>query len=364
MSSNNNCSNTWEYTEHAKVKHLLLAKYLPAWIKVLGSRQKTICYFDGFAGRGEYSDGSPGSPILALEAMENTGMRDVKYNCFFIENDIDNFNNLKETIEKAKPKYPSVNKISYILSDFDTYINKLLDSIENKRHKLPPSFFFIDPFGFTGVNFNTIKRILNQRRTEVFVNFMVRDVNRFFSLANQEKNMNLLFGNDNWKILKDDKGKERQKALRDLYITNLLDLGIAKYAWPFKICEDNKRATLYYLIYATNNFKGLDIMKQIMFNQNEHFAYLGPDEHAYQNLKNQPRLLNDDIETLKSFLLNTYNNVSRTYEQIKEETYMSTPCIDKHYRKALLDLEKEKQVKIERVTSKKNGLRGNDLIHF
>jgi hypothetical protein len=190
---------------------------------------------------------------------------------------------------------------------------------------------------------------------------MVRDVNRFLELPYQEENMNLLFGNAKWKNLINLKGKERQTALRDLYIDNLLDTGAAKYVWPFRVCQDDKRTTLYYLIYATNNFKGLDIMKSIMFKQNEHFAYLGPDEHAYQFSKSQLKLLDFDVENLKNYLLRIYKNVSRTYEQIKEETYMDTVCIDTHYRQALKELEKEKKIIPQRVSSKKTGIKGDDI---
>lgn len=186
----------WEYSEHAKVKHLLLTKYLPTWITILGSFSGRICYFDGFAGRGEYTDGSPGSPILALDAMEevrnNTSVKNFEYNCFFIENNKDNYGNLNEVVNRLKSNYPSVNHIECIYSDFDTKINEILDYLEEKNKMLAPSFFFIDPFGFTGVNFNTIKRILSQPKTEIFFNFMVRDVNRFLSLPNQEENMNTL----------------------------------------------------------------------------------------------------------------------------------------------------------------------------
>jgi len=59
----------WEFKEHTKVKHILLKKYLAAWIQILGSWSNRICYFDGFAGRGEYTDGTLGSPIIALEVI-------------------------------------------------------------------------------------------------------------------------------------------------------------------------------------------------------------------------------------------------------------------------------------------------------
>ena len=60
----------WEYREHTRVKHILLEKYLAAWVPILGKWNPKICYFDGFAGRGEYADGSLGSPIIALRTAD------------------------------------------------------------------------------------------------------------------------------------------------------------------------------------------------------------------------------------------------------------------------------------------------------
>lgn len=368
MSLKDNDERKWEYTQHAKIKHLLLSKYLTTWITILGSNSPLVCYFDGFAGRGNYNDGNYGSPILALEAMEQvrstSHIRGLKYNCFFIESDLDNFNNLDKVIEQERGRFPSVNSIKCINADFDSYINELLDKYDRENKSLAPSFFFIDPFGYTGLSFYTIQRILRNPGAEVFINFMVRDVNRFLSLPNQVENMNMLFGGDSWKELASYSGKERQDALRDLYMNNLLESGSAKYVWPFRICEDDRCATLYYLIYATNHFKGLDVMKGIMYNQSSHFAFLGPEDHAYQISKSQLKLFDYNTEDLKVYLLNRYKNISKTYDGIRRETYMETLSIDKHYRAAIKELEKERIVRVTRISSKKNGIAGNDLIHF
>jgi len=56
----------WIYREHTKVKHAILQGYLGGWLPILGSYHQNICYFDCFSGRGEYQDGSPGSPVIAL----------------------------------------------------------------------------------------------------------------------------------------------------------------------------------------------------------------------------------------------------------------------------------------------------------
>lgn len=367
MALKDNSQEKWDYSKHTEVKHLLLEKYLKGWIVILGKFNDKIAYFDGFAGRGQYSDGSFGSPILAMKACQDvanvSSVRNLTYTCFFIEKNPDNYDNLVSIVNSQKSNFPSVSNAHCINGEFDDVINDILDKINNR---LVPSFFFIDPFGYSGVPFSTIKRILSIPKTEVFFNFMARDINRFISLKNQENNLNRLYGNDSWKQFMELKGNERIIALRDLYMKRLLDENCAKYVWPFRICEDNRYATLYYLIYATNNFKGLDVMKGIMFKQNEHFAFLGPKEYNYQILRNQLKLFDNNIESLKEFLLKSMpKDIAFTYEKIKEMTYMDTPAVDKHYRAALKSLEKENKIRVYRITSKSSrGLSGNDKIIF
>ena len=47
----------------------------------------------------------------------------------------------------------------------------------------------------------------------------------------------------------------------------LQEVAGAKFVWPFQISMAEERRTLYYLIYVTNHFKGLMLMKTIMYNE-------------------------------------------------------------------------------------------------
>ncbi len=46
-----------------------LANYLDAWFPILASVHGRVVIMDGFAGRGVYAGGSPGSPIIALRRL-------------------------------------------------------------------------------------------------------------------------------------------------------------------------------------------------------------------------------------------------------------------------------------------------------
>src|SRR5581483_3638511 len=59
----------WDYTAHASAKHEILKRYLDAWYSILGrSRPPRLLILDGFAGRGRYNEGEPGSPLLIYDA--------------------------------------------------------------------------------------------------------------------------------------------------------------------------------------------------------------------------------------------------------------------------------------------------------
>ena len=359
----------WKYREHTRVKHILMEKYLAAWIPILGKWNPKICYFDGFAGRGEYTDGTLGSPIIALKVADKLSNYFEKLLCFFIEKDVGNFRNLEQVLEREKSNITNWQKIEIAKEndEFADVIERIFENMEKEKSILVPSFFFVDPFGFGGIPFRIIQRILSNPKTEVFFTFMVRDMARFIEHPQLRKTFTGLFGTDEWKNV--IQLSDREKALIELYRKQLHDVAGVEYSWHFRICESEELRTLYYLIHATNNIKGHYIMKGIMFNQSAlgSFAYLGPEDISERS---QMRLFNvHDTGELKKYLLERFEAEILTYDDIQEKVchpwYSEPPYIDKHFRQALKELEKEPKVKIDRVTSKtEKGLSGNDRITF
>ena len=110
----------WIYKEHTKAKHELLRKYLGGWISILGSRHTSLLIFDGFAGRGEYDRGEPGSPLIILKVADEliSKRRLEKVFCAFVEKDYDNFKNLQQVLDATKPQNPNVVVLGPYNSDF------------------------------------------------------------------------------------------------------------------------------------------------------------------------------------------------------------------------------------------------------
>jgi len=359
----------WEYREHTRVKHILLGKYLAAWIPILGKWNPKICYFDGFAGRGEYLDGTLGSPIIALKVADKAANYFGKLLCILIEKEEDNYKNLEAVLQREKSNIKNWNKIEIIKEndEFSNVIEGIFNHLEKEKSVLIPSFFFVDPFGFSGIPFEVVKKILSNSKTEVFFTFMVRDIARFIEHPQLRDTFNVLFGIEEWKEAIQQ--SSREKALIELYRKQLHETAGVKYSLCFRVSESEKLKTLYYLIHATNNFKGHSIMKSIMFNQSAHgsFAYLGPKDIPERA---QTRLFDiHDIEQLKKYLLEKFKGETITYDEIQEKVchpwYSEPPFIDKHFRQALKELEGKDKIKIERIKSRTaRGLGGNDKVSF
>ncbi|GAA3436093.1 hypothetical protein GCM10018954_057020 [Kutzneria kofuensis] len=75
-----NASRTFfrERRAQAVFKHGILSRYPVVFAAKTGWRGRPVAYLDGYAGRGEYEDGSPGSPLLLSEKAEGVAaFRDV-----------------------------------------------------------------------------------------------------------------------------------------------------------------------------------------------------------------------------------------------------------------------------------------------
>ena len=290
--------NNWIYWEHTKAKHQILRNYLGRWLAILGQWHPQLFICDGFAGRGEYQDGSEGSPVIILRTANAlmTGGKVGQVICAFIEKNEENFSNLSKVLQKAKLDYPAVKVLGPYESALETAAVPLLKAVKGKSI---PSFFFLDPFGFSGISFAMVADIMKLSRSEVFITFMLRDIQRFLSSAHREATMDTLLGTPQWRKVTDEAGApgERERRLRDLYMQQLTNLG--SFVSPFRVTMDEKLQTLYYMIHATNSPKGRIEMKEVMKKQGAGslFAFLGPSDYA---ARVQMPLFSDDRPALKN----------------------------------------------------------------
>ena len=225
-----------------------------------------VLFIDAFAGPGRYSGGEDGSPVIALKALTEHSARsrmasEIRY--LFIEKDKDRSQHLTEVLRDIAPSVPRNCTYQVINSTFDEPLNEVLDSIENQNRRLAPSFVMIDPFGVSGTPMTTIGRILSNPRSEVYISFMYRDINRFLAHPNFEPHLTELFGCTDWKRAQEIvDSTQKRMFLYDLYKQQLRSHG-ATYVLHFELYEGN--SLVYAIFFGTQHLEGCDKMKQAIW---------------------------------------------------------------------------------------------------
>jgi len=238
-----------EKQEPARIKHLILEKYLHAWAKVIRSKFPAGFYVDAFAGQGEYESGEEGSPIIAARILGEKEQPNCLFQVICVEKNRQHFTRLQNAISQRESRVP----VTPYLGEFDDYADRILAEIGDT-----PAFFFIDPSGFKGVEMRTVRNILERPHKEVFINFMYNAVQRWKSSPSPGlgKTLDAFFGGREWQRI------QGELDLLKLYLRKLRHGGA--YAYYFRNKFPDKDRTFYYLIYATKVFVAFKIMKDVM----------------------------------------------------------------------------------------------------
>ena len=200
----------WPLEPHTKGKHEVLHHYLEAWFPILGFTEGRIVLIDGFAGPGLYTGGEKGSPLIALDVFrQHQAKFKAEVQFVFIEKDTKRAAHLKALIDVLMPSLPKTCAVDVLPGAFDETMIGVLDVLDAQGKKLAPAFVMVDPFGVSDTPMTVIERILRGDKSEVYVSFMYRDINRFKATKEFVKPLTDLFGTDEWR--KESTSKARPK---------------------------------------------------------------------------------------------------------------------------------------------------------
>lgn len=337
---------------HTKAKHTILETYLAAWFPILNTQSGNLLFIDGFAGPGRYKNGDIGSPLIALEVAKKHATKlqgDVRF--VFIEEDERSFQHLQD--ELLQVEVPSNFCVSSLNGDFYKETTRILDELEVQAEELP-IFANIDPFGFKGVPFHLIRRILECQSCEVLITFMVDSINRWVKeperiVAQHERkvlqNIVDLFGTED-ALSTAESSSDRIHDLLSLYMEQLSEK--ADYVRPFQMLNDQDR-TIYYLIHCSNHRKGHVKMKEAMWKVAE------GGELKVSDATNPDQLLlfgDNPTEAAWQTLKKEYDGKEVTTDDILRFGETETQYLWKHVREALETAENDGLVT---VSARKSG---------
>jgi three-Cys-motif partner protein len=327
-------STVWELQPHSRAKHEILRRYLKAWIPILSQGGfPHVLYIDGFAGPGRYARGEDGSPIIALRAAleHRTAIKTALF--LFVEKRTDRANTLEAVIgDLTLPENVRV-KVAAGQS-FEKAFGSLRQFYSSRGRPLPPTFAFIDPFGWTGAPFSILKEIMSCPSCEVLVTFMYEEINRFIGHPDQETNFDTFFGTRDWRAgIELPDPQRRNRFLHDLYMGQLQGQAGAKHVRSFEMRNESD-VTDYYLFYATNSLLGLKKMKEAMWKVDEagEFSFSdATDPNQFVLFDKEPR-----FDTLRRQILDRFRGQETTVGEVEEFVVAETAFRETHYKRHVL----------------------------
>jgi len=331
-----------EQTEQSLIKATLVAKYFPAYMRVMGAAQRQyggdrIAYIDLFAGPGRYKDGASSTPVkIVEEAIADPDMRQ-RFVAIFNDKDEANVRSLEAALA-ALPGYDTLKHKPLI------YHGEVGDGVVKKfeETKLVPTLSFIDPWGYKGMTLRLINSVLKDWGCDCCFFFNYSRVN--MGLANDavEGHMDALFGKPRADALR---ARFADQSLgpdvREAFIVEemcqaLKEMG-GRFVLPFRFYSRQGTRATHHLFFVSKHFRGYSIMKDLMHKHctGKHegvvnFEY-SPADHR------QPTLfgLLTRLDDLEGLLLGAFRGQTLTVQQIFERHSVGRPFVLKDYKDAL-----------------------------
>jgi three-Cys-motif partner protein len=267
-------------------KDFILGYYLDPYIPKVNTLRRPILVVDCFAGRGEFRDGQPGSPIIIASAIEKWRAKGVPIHGLFIEADPGNYRHLAALLGKYG------NLAETWLGSFDEHLPEIA---RLARHHTV--FLYVDPYSVRGLDFVRMKAVYDQIRTssssvEVLLNFNSATFMRWALAALQRHQdipaemadepldqledasggpvelatLDAIVGGDYWRAIALDPTLDFPQKLNRLtseYMRRMLSSFTYVAACDIK-AKYHHRVPKYHLIYATRHEDGLELINDAM----------------------------------------------------------------------------------------------------
>lgn len=297
-----------EYSNLQKVKHEVIRHYLNGWFPKLAlgpHGSSRLLYLDTHAGRGIHMTGQLGSPLVALETLlKHTAQAMIlaksEVHFYFIERDKGNVDALSAEL-KSRTLPKNVIVAPPVNADCFSVLEKVLADAKKLGKKLPPSFIFCDPYGFS-VPGKILRELMEFPQVELFINVIWRELDMAMQLVrsgdkSQVPVLDALFDGMDWQsaISSDDPDvRAQQCAVLFQKMTK------AEWATTVTMLGDNGK-TRYFLLHLTRNDNGRDLMKECVWKAcPEDGYYARKSDHPDQSFLIKPE---PDFTLLRAWVL-------------------------------------------------------------
>ncbi|NLF75295.1 MAG: three-Cys-motif partner protein TcmP [Chloroflexi bacterium] len=343
--------------EQSIIKANIVSKYFWAWAKVITpaakKRRQRLAYIDLFAGPGRYEDGTVSTPLRILEqAVKDSDMRQMLVTLF---NDADK--DYSRSLEKAIQGLPGVENLKYPPRVFNHEVGQEIVKMFDEMH-LVPTFFFVDPWGYKGLSLRLINSVLKNWGCDCVFFFNYTRINMGLENELVKEHMDALFGAERAAELRVRLSSmspvERELTIVEEIMQALKEMG-GEYVLPFTFKSSSGKRTSHHLIFVTKDFKGYEIMKDIMAKESTSFEQGVPSFEYSPASERQPMLFefSRPLDALEEMLLNDFSGKQLTMREIYMQHSVDRPYLARHYKEVLKRLEGEGKIVAEPPASRR-----------
>lgn len=334
-----------EPSEQSQLKASIVAKYFSVWssviipqVKKTSGKSGRIGYFDLFAGTGRYNDGTKSTPLLILEqAVQRNDLQQMLVTIF---NDQDKAN--CQRLKKAIDEIPGIKGLKYPPSIHQEQVGAAIIRMFSEK-SIIPSLIFLDPWGYKGLHLDLINSVVKDWACECIFFFNYLRVNMALENNLFQSHVDGLFGKSRAdrirSVIPNMTPLDREEIILDELVAALKEKH-GKYVLRFRFRSPDKSRTSHYLVFVTKNFRGYEIMKDIMAGASSKKEQDVPSFEYDPNDRNRLQL---DImrprDKLEKTLPSEMSGKTLTMQQIYEQHSVGTPYIKRNYKTVLVRLE-------------------------
>ena len=404
-------------SHHGLAKRIILYRYLQAQVgRSLNNSQKNgdydITYLDGFSGPGIYGSNEDhgngygvelndnrcpfrenfGSPLVALEALfkhvtekKVNGPRKTLF--VFIETNQDRYNQLQQNVIKyIQERNLLFNRnqadIYTIQCSFNIIGHTNIIEVQIKFHHCnfenfndesvrlnKPMVTFLDPLRFKNTPMDIVVNYIGDRKSIIF-NFMVRDIHKYGTLAENRERADLLFGDKEWRktLPKKDFSKLTQAQIMEKYAICYRDHLKKRYNVKTDDCirflkfslrkgsnQDPETHFIYYMLFAAVDLTSIANVKYALHTVAQNFKLpekpttttdelYFTDFYVHSEIPWRPKKAKDLKREEAKFIFDHYRGQEVKFGELKEWVIMETPY--QFHSRALQFLEKESNLTV------------------
>lgn len=311
----------WEADPHTKAKHAVYGRYLEKWMPIMvNGWGANITYAEGFAGPGVYLDGSPGSPVIALQTLvDNPSIRTKVKNggirFIFVDHDQRCVDMLPEELSKAVKPVP-LHELAqhgvHVAIEKGECEPQLEQVLTRENAWTRPILAVLDTWG-GAVSFDLVRRIAGNPGSEVIITMQPQYFSRFADVSDIVHG-DKVFGGTEWRAVAQQSAEAKGRWLLQRYRQTIQAAGFP-YVLDFELVD--ARGQSLFLVFGTTHPKGLTKMKEAMWEVDDiaGIGYRDPRDPSQETLAIE---LEPHTAPLKRLILDHLSTVPGNRSPIRE----------------------------------------------